>query len=49
MTPDFGHAVGFNKFSTEEKITKGKCEKKESDGTGNVMFFWGKKYIILYF
>ena len=33
MTPDFGYAAGCNKLFTEEKIT----EKKESDGTGNVI------------
>ena len=37
MTPDLGYAAGCNKFSTEE-ITKRKCEKKESDGTGNVFY-----------
>ena len=36
MTPDFGYAAGCNKSSMEEKITR-KCEKKESDWTGNVM------------
>ena len=35
MTPDFGYAAGCSKFSTGKK--KRKCEKKESDGTGNVM------------
>ena len=38
MTPDFGYATGCNKSSTEEKITKGNVKRKESDGTGNVMY-----------
>ena len=37
MTPDFGYAAGCNKSSTEEKNNKRKCEKKESDGMGNVI------------
>ena len=37
MTPDFGYAAVCNKFSTEEKLTQGISEKKESDVTGNVM------------
>ena len=36
MTPDFGCAAGCNK-SYGGKNNKRKCEKKDSDGTGNVM------------
>ena len=32
MTPDFGYAAGYNKFSTEEKITKGNVKRKRAMG-----------------
>ena len=30
MMPDFGYAAGCNKFSTEEKITKGNVKRKRA-------------------
>ena len=32
MTPDFGYATGCNKFSMEEKITKGNVKRKRAMG-----------------